>query len=222
MLFVVILAASMFVASTPSPGQSSTKIMNYYLNHSTQLKVDGLLTYLAIVAGLWFYASLWRYFRSFRGMEVPAVVTLVGAALFAVGGSLGAGLDFVGTDHTSALGTGNIVVVNNLSQDLFFPMIIAGLCLFYLAAGIIIFRARAFPRWLAWVSWVFAVTILVPPTAIIGFFGTPLWLLVACFCLWRMPAKAAEAVAAAHPAPTTLVEAPQAPAIPDAEYRQPQ
>jgi uncharacterized membrane protein YkvI len=110
-----------------------------------------------------------------------------------------------------------VELLNNLESDLFFPVAIVGLALLYTAAGIVILQSRALPRWLAWVSCVLAVVVLVPPAAIISFFGMPIWVLIVCGLLLRLPARAAheraaKAVAAAHPAPATLVEAERAPA----------
>jgi hypothetical protein len=106
-LFVALFIASIFLVSSPNPGQPTAKIYSYYLNHKTQLNVDCLLTYLAVIAGVWFFASLWRYFRSFGGTEVQTAVGLIGVVFFASSGVIGAGLNFAAADHTGALGAGN-------------------------------------------------------------------------------------------------------------------
>jgi hypothetical protein len=60
---------------------------------------------------------------------------------------------------------------------------------FYTAVGIIIRKAHAFPRWLGWVSWVLAVVALVPPVAFFAFIATPIWVLIVCVLLLRLPAR---------------------------------
>ena len=189
-LFVIFLVVSFFMTNTPSSGDSAGKIGHYYLTHDKQVKVSGLLVYLAVFVGLWFYTWLWRYFRSFSGQAVAATVSLVGAVIFGVAGALSAGINFAFTDHTKDLNDGALLALNQLQSDLTYPMTIVGLALFYAGAGVVIYRARAFPRWLAWVSWVFTVAALVPPIAFFVFLATPLWILVVCFLLFRMPAGA--------------------------------
>lgn len=204
LLFIVFFVVSFFATHTPSTGSSVTKIFNYYSDHKTAVNISGLLTYLAVFAGGWFYVYLYRYYRSFARMEVPAVVSLVGAIIFAVSGALSAGLDFTFTDHTKELaagGGGALLALNNLQSDLTYPMTIVGLALFFAASGLIIRKARAFPQWLAWVSWVIALVALVPPVAIIAFFATPVWTLIVVFLLWRMPVESVE------PAPVTAAGA---------------
>src|ERR1700752_1206700 len=152
-LFVVFFAISFFVTSTPDSGDSASKIATYYVNHKRAVNVSGLFTYLAVFAGGWFYVWLWRYFRSFADQEVPATVALVGGGIFATWGALPAGINFAFPDHTKSLNAGALVALNQLQNDLTYPMTIVGLALFYAAAGAIIHRAGAFPGWLAWGSW---------------------------------------------------------------------
>jgi hypothetical protein len=188
-LFVVFFVVSFFLTNTPSAGASAAKIGSYYLAHKKQVNISGLLVYLAVFVGAWFYTWLWRYFRSFPGQEVPAVVSLVGAVIFAVSGALSAGINFSFTDHTKQITPGALVALNQLENDLTYPMTIVGLAVFFAAAGAVIYRARAFPRWLAWVSWVVALVALVPPVALFALLATPIWVLIVSFLLWRMPAR---------------------------------
>jgi hypothetical protein len=192
LLFVILLVVGFFITSTPSSSASAANISHYYLHHNRQVKVSGLLTYLAVFTGGWFFVYLWRHFRSFAGMSVPAAVSLVGAVIFAVSGALSAGINFSFTDHTKSLNDGALLALNALENDLTYPMTIVGLALFYSAAAIIIVKARAFPRWLGWVSAVMALASLVPPVAFFAFLATPLWVLAVCVLLWRMPPSPVE------------------------------
>lgn len=192
LLFVALFVGGFFIDGTPNAGTSPANILHHYVNHSTAVKLSGLLTYLAVFAGVWFYVYLWRYFRSFDGLAVPAVASLVGAVLFAASGALSAGLSFTLTDHTKSLNAGALVSLNSLQNDLTYPMTIVGLAVFYTAVGIIIRKAHAFPGWLGWVSWVIAVAALVPFVAFFAFIATPVWVLIVCVLLLRLPARTIE------------------------------
>ena len=191
-LFVVLFAVSFFITNTPNAGASPTKIANYYLHHKKQVNISGLLIYLAVFVGAWFYTWLFRYYRSFRGLEAPAVVSLIGAVIFAVSGALSAGINFAFTDHTKELNDGALVALNNLQSDLTYPMTTVGLAIFYAATVVIIRKGRAFPQWLAWVSGILVLVMLIPPVAFFGFLATPVWILIVSVLLWRMPAGAIE------------------------------
>ena len=188
-LFVILFAISFFIASTPSSGDPASTIGKYYLDHKVDVNLSGLFTYLSVFVGAWFYVWLWRYFRSFDNQEVPATVALVGVVIFAASGALSAGFNFAFTDHTKDLTAGALVAMNQLQNDLSYPMTIVGIALVYAAAGAVIYRARAFPRWLAWVSWVLALASLVPPVAFFGLLAMAIWVLVISFLLWRRPAS---------------------------------
>jgi hypothetical protein len=190
-LFVILFVLSFFVApSTPSPGDSAAKVGNFYLAHDNAVKVSGLLTVLAVFVGLWFYTMLSQYFRSFIGQDVPATVVLVGAAIFGLSGALSAGISWALTDHTKDLNDGALLALNQISSDGTYAVTIVGLALLYSAAGVAIYRTGAFPRWLAWVSWVLALAALVPPIGFFVFLATPIWVLIVCFLLFRRPTGA--------------------------------
>jgi hypothetical protein len=189
-LFVIFLVVPFFLTHTPSPGDSADKIGRYYRHHAGVLNFSGLLTYLAVFTGVWFFTWLWRYYRSFPGQDVAAMVSLLGALLFAVSGALSAGIDFAAADHAKDLNAGALVTLTQLDADLTYPLTIVGLALFYAASGVVIYKVRAFPRWLAWVSWVFALVSLVPFIAFFAFLATPIWLVIVIVLLFRMPTGA--------------------------------
>jgi hypothetical protein len=196
LLFIVFLVPPFFLTNTPSAGDSPAKISRYYLHHDTAVNVSGLLTYLAVFVGVWFFSWLWRYFRSFPGQEVAAVVSLVGAVIFALSGALEAGFNFAFTDHTKDLNDGALVALNQLQSSLNYPMTIVGLALFYSATGLVIYRSGAFPRWLGWVSWLLALVAIVPFVGWFAFLATPIWVLIVSILLLRMPADAPTPAAA--------------------------
>jgi hypothetical protein len=68
------------------------------------------------------------------------------------------------------------------------------------AAGLVILRYGPMPRWLAWVSFLFALWLLIPPIGWAGLlFGVPLWTIMLAVLMWMRPAGEP----AAAPPPTT-------------------
>jgi hypothetical protein len=70
--------------------------------------------------------------------------------------------------------------------DGFFVMAEFTAALLLAATGIAILLTRFLPKWLAWVSFVFAVVLLIPPIAwAVLIFCLPLWIVVVSLLLWR-------------------------------------
>jgi hypothetical protein len=188
-LFVVLLVVAFLIANTPGSGASAAKVVHYYNTHKTAVNVSGLSTYLSVFVGIWFYAYLWRYYRTFAGQQLTAAVSLLGAVIFGTAGALSAGFNFFFTDHPKKISADVFVALNMLQNDVNYPMTIVGLALLYAASGIVIYRTGAFPRWLAWVSWVMTLVALVPFIAFAALLATPLWVLVVSVLLLRLPAR---------------------------------
>jgi hypothetical protein len=83
-------------------------------------------------------------------------------------------------------------------DDAFFVGAELSAALFLLASGLVIFRYGPMPRWLAWVSFVFALWLVIPPIGWAGLLiGVPLWTIAVSVLLWKRPAG--EPVAARPP-----------------------
>src|ERR687897_354241 len=68
------------------------------------------------------------------------------------------------------------------------------------ATGFAILRYGALPRWLAWISFLFALWLLIPPIGWAGLLvGVPLWTIIVTLLLWMRPGG--EPVAARPPGP---------------------
>jgi hypothetical protein len=63
-------------------------------------------------------------------------------------------------------------------QNLSWAALSSGLCLLYIALGIIMVRTRILPSWLAWVSWLMAALAASFFLSFIAFVAVPIWAIV--------------------------------------------
>jgi hypothetical protein len=196
-VFVVFLVPSVLMTSgAPNSSASAAKVQHYILANKSHYSLGAVLSVLAVVFGLSFYAYLRAYFRSLPGVEWLASLFFGGAIVFAVGGAIAGGLDATIGDHPSALSGASLQLLNTLSSDFNAAAIGIGLGVLYLSAGFIIYRSRALPVWLAWVSWLLG---LLGASFVLSFAAlivTPLWVLyVGILLASRNPALGAEGAA---------------------------
>jgi hypothetical protein len=161
LIFVVLVAASVFlVSNTPNTSASLTKIVNYYNSntHRHLLGVDGIETMVAVVVGVfWFW-----YFREWLVAAKPATRRLAtiafgGGLVFATGGAMVAGMYFSLNDAYHHATPSALQTMNILQQDLPSGVVVAGGTIIMFASGLLTIRYRALPVWVGWVGLVFAV-----------------------------------------------------------------
>jgi len=183
-VFIALLLMSLLTSgNAPGSDTSAAKVQNYYLTHQHKTNVSLLATSLAVLVGLFFYGYLRAVFRTRPGNDWLSTVFFGGAVIFGLGGLVGAGVDAVFTDVPHRLSASEFQLLNMVRNDLNWPMMSIGLAIVYFAAGFIIYRSRVLPLWLAWVSWVFAVTAGSLVLAFIPFIGTALWVLLVSILL---------------------------------------
>jgi hypothetical protein len=186
-LFGVILAAAVLMVSSMPDAKNAAKAQAWDMKHTGLLGGAFLLTTLAVIVGLVFLT--WLYSHLARDAGWLGSLFLVGAVIFGLSGTVGAGIEAALTSDAKHLSTGSLQLMSSLDQNLNFPMTSAGLALMYLAAGFLIRRTGLLPAWMAWVSWVFA---LLAATIFLGFIaliGTGLWVIfVGIYLTARPPA----------------------------------
>jgi hypothetical protein len=108
----------------------------------------------------------------------------VGIFLLALpGGEMSAAINSDDLDPSSALALANVA-------DIFFIGAELSAALLLVATGLLILRYGPMPRWLAWVSFVIALWLLIPPIGWAGLLvGLPLWTLAVSVLLWMRPAR---------------------------------
>jgi hypothetical protein len=177
-IFVVLLVPAVLVTGgSPNSNASAVKVQVYVLAHKNHYSVGALLSVLAIVFGLFFYAYLRAFFRSQPGLEWLSALFFGGAVVFGVGGALAGGIDATLGDSPGSLSAGSLQLLNTLSMDLNVAAIAVGLGVLYLSAGFIIYKSRALPVWLAWVSWLLGLLAASFVLTFIALVVTVLWVL---------------------------------------------
>jgi cytochrome c oxidase subunit IV len=206
--FVVFLVpAVLFTGNSPSTNASAAKVQQYFLAHHNKYSLAALFTVLAILFGIFFYGYLRAYFRLHKGMEWLSSIFFGGAIIFAVSGAIGAGVDALVGDHPGALTASSLQLVNQMASDLNYPATGAGLAVLYFAAGFIIYKTKALPVWLAWVSWVLGLASASFVLGFIGLFAMAPWaLIVSILMASRNPSleEAETPTPAPGPAATTV------------------
>src|SRR4051794_12085175 len=170
-VFVGLIVASI-VASGDQPdiGDSPAKIAAYYGSHDgATIAQIVMLSYAAVFAVVYF-VSIAQFLRA-RGSQTMATIALVGGSLAAVGAGLGAGgtaMMHDGVDHFNA---DQMQTLNAVSQDMFWPIMVAGMALSTLAIGIAVLRTKALPKWLGIVTVVVGVVGISGIGSWFGFMG---------------------------------------------------
>jgi hypothetical protein len=192
-IFALVLVPAVLVTSgSPDSNASAAKVRAYVLTHKNHYSLGALLTILALVFGLFFYGYLRAFFRCLPGDEWLASLFFGGAIIFGVGGALAGGVDAALGDSPASLSAGYLQLLNTMSEDLNVVTLASGLGILYLSAGFIVYRSRALPVWLAWVSWLLGVLAASFVFTFIALVATVLWVLyVSILLASRNPALSA-------------------------------
>jgi MFS family permease len=185
--FVVLLAVSFFIVSTPNTNKSPAYIYAWYnkSSHKTALGISTVLADIAVVFGIFFFGYLRdRWGRTDLGSRL-APILLAGAILFAGGGLAFSGATFALLDSPKHMSPDTAQTLNFLQSDLGAAGITVGVSIIMWAAGFIILKTRILPVWLAWVSFVLGVVALAGPIGFFAFLATGIWILIVAYFMWR-------------------------------------
>ena len=178
LVFVVLAVALVVIVPTPpAVHASAAKLASHYTKSKQRAyAIGGFVTMAAVIVGaFWFW-----YFRDLlaavgRARRL-ATVGFAGALIFATGGALIAGIDFVLSDASGHASPAALEVLNYMQSEVTLALGAVGVAVFLLATGLVVIRYHALPVWLGWLALVFALaTFLVTPVALI------------CIWLWLIP-----------------------------------
>jgi hypothetical protein len=208
-IYVALLAASIFGPSSPDSSASGSKVIAFATNHHDSLLVQAFTLAYAGILLVCFFGVLCTYLRR-CGANALAVVSFAGAVLMAAGYFIGAAMNFVLTDHTSSLSASSAQTLNLLNNNLPFVTLFAGMFVMMIFAGIAILSTKALPAWMGWVAVVVGLAGTGGPIAWIGLMLGGLWTVVASIMLFRR-------VGADGPSTITLPDVPEQAARPQAQ-----
>jgi hypothetical protein len=193
------LLAAIIGGETPDFDASRAEIVSHY-NDQTATSIAAAL--IALTAFFFvFFASALR--ARLRAAESASTVTMVGGALFAIGLTLFAGIEFTLSELVNsdkAIDPGALQALNVLDNDLFLPAQV-GLATFYFSTAFGILATGGLPRWWGWTTLVLAVLSVLGPLGFLAFLLTLPWTLVTAILLIQSGGEPVTSVPETGPAP---------------------
>jgi len=184
LIFVVLVAASASVASTPNTSNSPASILAFFQTHTGQVRASAFLVPPAVVFGLFWFAYLRNWLQRDDVHERWGAIAFAGGILFAVTGAVAGGVEFALVDTPAHLTASTATALNFLEGDV--PFILASMAfgVMAIAAGIAIIKSRSLPTWLG----VFSVVVGILGALPFGdFFALPaigVWTLLVAGVMW--------------------------------------
>jgi hypothetical protein len=196
------VVAIVIVESAEGPGDdpSALETLAYFEREESSIYAGSLIFFLGTLFFVWFAASVRQAILEREGGTGRlAAIAFAAAAMKAVFDMAfvaphvaGA---FAANESDAPLDAGAAQALWYVGDGFFVAAEFAA-ALFFVAAAVAAFRTRVLPLWLAWLSLIAAVALMIPPigwAALI--FGVPVWVLLVSFLLWRRAS-----VAGAHAA----------------------
>jgi hypothetical protein len=152
--------------------------MAYYHDHKTSVLASVFLSPLGAALLLIFAAQVRARARAARDNVTGPTVLVCGAVLWASGLLIGSTVSLAQVDAADKKQAEASVALNLLSNATWLPFI-AGIAVFLIGAGMTGLGAQVAPRWLGWAALVLGIVSLAGPGGFVGFFGAPLWILIA-------------------------------------------
>ena len=192
---VVLWVVGLLVGGDKTNKDEGAEILAAVRDNSNQILLGGILFLIGTALFIWFLGALRNRLLAAEGEPgrlaatafAGGVATAVCVALFP-GPDLAAALNKDDIDASAASAMHNLGDAFFLGAEYLLPVLLVATALASLRHG-------ALPRWLAWVSLVIAVVLLIGPigwAALI--FAFPLWVIVVSILLWRGWPRTAYAV----------------------------
>jgi len=202
-LAVPFWVAGVIFMSTKAKGSEGPEILASYQQHSDGILVGALLWSIGVLFFIWFLGSLRSHLLAAEGGDGRLATLAYGGGLVAAAiAMLIPAADEVGAlnkDHIDASGAS---VLHHFS-DAFFIATEYTLPILFFATAIVALRHAALPKWLAWVTVLIGIVVLIGPIGWAGLiFATPIWTLIVSILLWR---RAEQPRTAGEPALGTTV-----------------
>lgn len=176
---VLTLVSFLGGGGTPNDDASAAKVVSYFRDHQTGTNVLALVGVIAAVLLVLFAARLRELLQAGQGGDsglLPAAA-FGGAVILAAGVALSSATSFALVRAAHFRFAGPAQALNVLDNNSFF-VLVTGVSILLLAAGIATVRRPVLPRWLGWAAIVIGVLSLAGPIGVIGAGLSILWLIV--------------------------------------------
>jgi hypothetical protein len=175
---VLFIVLGFLTGDTPGEKSSGQKLINYFDDHKNALMASVFLSALACALLIVFAAQVRvRARESGQNLAGPSVM-VGGAVLWSAGLLTGSMITLAQVDASDRKNPDASVTLNYLANASWLPFI-AGIAVFLIGAGMTALSTRIVPAWLGWLALVVGIVSLAGPGGFVGFFGGPLWLLIA-------------------------------------------
>lgn len=178
LLFVALAVVGSVIGGAPkNAGNPPQEIVDHYIDNKSSIIYGAALLGFGCVALVFFASYLRTVLRRAEGdAGMLSPLTLVGAAIMAVGLALDATILFAIAEAADDIEPTSVQTLQALWDNDFMPIAI-GTVIFLLSSGIAIARYGALPKWLGWVA--IAVAIVgMTPLGFIAFLAGGLWIAV--------------------------------------------
>jgi hypothetical protein len=175
---ILFMALSMATGDGPGEKASAAKIIDYYDDHRGLALVSVFGSPLA-VALLIAFAAVVRAKAREQGQNGPGPsIMLAGAAVWSAGLLLGSMITLAQLDASDHKHGEAGIALNDMASASWVPFI-GGIAVFLIGAGLTALSSRMLPTWLGWAALVVGIVSLAGPGGFLGFFGAPLFMLIA-------------------------------------------
>jgi hypothetical protein len=186
--------------SSSLPGDDPNEILSWFQDESNTILVGAFIFMLGSLFFLIFLGALRARLVEAESRRALLTAIAFGAGIVATAMTL----LIPGPNLAGALAeddlTPEAAQALTVMDDAFFVGAELAAALLLAATGFAILRYGALPRWLAWISFLFALWLLVPPIGWAGLLvGVPLWTIIVAVLLWMRSGD--ESAAARAPGP---------------------
>lgn len=182
--FVVLgLLGAFLPGSPPQPNASAAKVAKFLSDHAGALKAGQVIFLFGIVAGVWWFGSLFRRLADAEGAQPRlALLAAIGFTWAIVFIAVGGGVLTAMALRRNEIGAG-VLPLFAISNILISTSAI-GVLVLVSAVGALVVRANVFPAWVAWLSWLVGIVEIVAAFStaslasfpfVFGFIGFILW-----------------------------------------------
>jgi hypothetical protein len=167
------------------PGEDPNEILSWFQDESNTILSGAFIFMLGSVFFLIFIGALRvRLVRAESGSAFLSAIAFGAGLVVAALTLLIPGPNLAGALAEDDL-TPEAAQALTVVDDAFFVGAELAAALLLIATGLTILRYGALPRWVAWISFLFALWLLIPPIGWAGLLvGVPLWTIIVAVLLW--------------------------------------